>query len=933
MTKRGKVLLALALCLTVLTTQLQITQANALIPDTLVQHTLADTQVIPDAYNTGCQGILTPITMNGGSSTTLYDLSITSGNNGTAFVFDFFYRNKDISGTIYIENYDFSSRTVNVYNEDKVDREIKLIFNNCKFSKVTVGRADSNMSYEFNNCSMNSFYGSNATFNHCRFGDSNSDGLIPFRNIQVNNCFFGNMGTTASNGGLHIDGTQIYGHKGIDVQNVHFNNCRFSVPSLTPAGSTNSINACIMLSLEYSNGNNLSFNNIYVNGGGYTIYAGAKYNSLTLDNVVFNNIRFGCAGKYGLFYPGSPASVQKSNILSADSLYVGSVWKENGQTHFSVTNDTNRERSLLIYTDAGIFTYTIPACITGNEITSATTYNDFPFDMDIVIPADCKYAVCFDNTIQGCGLQLRFVNWDNSEVRLTSDVRNILYGGNEDSFLIGQCGDNISFNLQEDGVLILTGSGSTDSYHSGKAPEWEPYKDYIKEVRIESGITGLGSMLFRNCSSLRSVQLPSTLNSISSRAFQGCPSIQTAYYDGTAAEWALVNVGDYNDTLLHALSFQAEEVPTPEPTVAPTEAPTLPPLVSPPDAPTVVPTTEPTAEPALPPSVSSGDALPPSVSSGDAPAIVPTPEPTVAPTPVPTLEPTVAPTPVPTPKPTVVPTLPPTQVATPAPVPTTAPTSQTPTPTATVSNTNHEIGDLLAIETQKANVALKNAKTTEDALSIINAYTASLSDSWKDTSQIDERILDSLSQVEAGIKEKFGTNVTVVSEKNNTIAIIGIDNALLTIPQGGQLNVGPTTLSEAEYAAAKAQGLTNAQIENAVAFHMDITDINGEEVQLKAPVRVRFTLPEALLGKNIRLLHYAATGVELLDVHINGNTGEAIIGSFSNFALYPTLLSAEAAPKMGEDSTVLYLLYASILSLLLLAAVDTIVYHYKKRFQ
>ncbi len=927
MRTRGKVLLALALCLTLLTTQLQITQANTLTSDTLVQYTQADIQVIPDTYNTGCSGILTPITMDGEKTIQLYDLTISSGNNDTTFVLDFAYRNKDISGVVYIENYDFSARPLAVFNEDKVDREIKLIFNNCKFSTIGVGKDESNMSYEFNNCSMNYFAGSNATFNHCFFGDSNSDGLVPFRNIQVNDCFFARMGTTASTNGRHIDGTQIYGHEGIDVQNIHFNNCRFEIPALSPTGTTNGINACIMLSLEYSNGNNLSFTDILVNGGGYTIYAGVKYDTLTLQDVVFRNIYFGCANRFGVFYPGSPESVQKNNILSTDSLYVASVWKENGQTHFSVTNDTNQERTLLIYTDVGIYTYTIPACLTVDEITGTTTYDDFPFDMDIVVPADCQYAVCFDNTVPGCAMQLRFTNWSNNDVRLSSDVMNLLYGGNDDSLIEGQCGDNISFTLKKSGVLVLTGSGSTDNYHSGKSPEWEAYKDYIKEVRVESGITGLGNMLFRDCTSLRSIQLPATLDTISNRAFQGCSSIQTVYYDGTATDWALVSVGTYNDDLLNALSFQVEETPTSAPTlpplvsppdasvVVPTEAPTLAPTAEPTAVPTLAPTAEPTAVPTLPPLVSPPDA------SAVVPTAAPTAEPTAVPTTAPTAEPTAVPTTAPTAEPTAVPTTAPT--AEPTAVPTTAP--------ASVHNSNSDTSSLLISETQKANNSIQNANSIDDALSIVNTYTTSLSGLWKDTCKIDTETLASLSQVEAGIIAKFGTAVSIVSGKNSTINVTGIDNALLTIPQGGQLNVSATKLSDEEYTAAKANGLTDTQIKNAVAFRMDITDINGQQVQLKAPVRIRFTIPDELLGKDICLLHYASSGLEILEVTVNGNMGEAIIGSFSDFALFPMLTHTDVAPKMGEDTTVFSLLYASILCLILLAAADTIVYQYKKR--
>ena len=708
MTKRGKVLLALALCLILLTSQLQTTQANSLIPDTLVQHTQADTMVVPDAYNTGCKGILTPVSVGEDGTTQLYDLTLSSGNNGEHHVFDFYYRNGDISGTIYIENYDFSTKPLSVFNESKVDREIKLIFKNCKFSSVGVGSGPSCLSYEFYNCTFNSFYGSNAIFSKCRFGNSNSDGIVPFGNVQVNDCFFGNMAGEVSDKGRHIDGTQIYGHEGIDVENVHFTNCRFEVPPLAPAGTKDGVNACIMLFLEYSSGDNISFNNIYVNGGGYTIYAGVKYDGLTLTNASFNNIRFGAANRYGVFYPGSPETVTKNNILSTDSLYVGSVWKENGQTHFSVTNDTNRERTLFICTDTGAYTYTIPACLTSGEITSATTYDDFPFDMDIVVPADCEYAVCFDNTVPGCGMQLRFVNWSGREVHLGEDIINTLYGGNEEPYLQGQCGNNVTFTLKSNGTLLLEGTGSTYAYHSGKQPEWETNKDLIKEVYVSEGITDLGGMLFRSCSSLRSVSLPSTIKNISARAFQDCSSLQAATYAGTAQDWAQIAVGSYNDDLLSVLSFQPEATPTPVPTTEPTVAPTTEPTVAPTAEPTVAPTAEPTVAPTAEPTVA--PTAEPTIAPTVEPTVAPTAEPTIAPTAEPTVSPTTEPTVAPTAEPTVAPTAEPTVA--PTAEPTMAPTAE-PTMAPTVEPTIAPTAEPTSAPTTEPTSAPTTAPTVE----------------------------------------------------------------------------------------------------------------------------------------------------------------------------------------------------------------------------
>ncbi len=498
------------------------THATSTKTDVLITSNIYDDRIIPDKYNTGCTGNLIKAQFN----QTINGVFVVPASNNTRFVLDFFYRNKDISGTVCIENYDFSDYSLWSYNEDKVERNIHIIFKNCKFSSVTTGKNTGKVSFTFDHCTMNSFNGSNATLNYCQFGKNYSDGLVPFRNVSVNHSFFTDMASIAASGKeIHTDGTQIYGIKDIDVSNVHYNNCRFEIPPVRPSGSTAYVNACIMLQLEYSNANNMSFTNCIVNGGGYSIYARGKSAGFTFDNVKFDNIRFGCAMKHGVFYTDIHPDIDIKNIAATDSLYIGSVWKEDGKTHLSVTNDTNQERTLVVYTEDGAHAYTIPACTKGSDLMSDMTYSKLPFDQDIVIEEDCEYVVCYDHTLAGCAKQIRFVNWSGQNVYLDKATMQTLTGGVEDILVTGSCGKNVTYTLTKSGVLTLSGTGNTDNFHSAKFPGWIEYVDYIKEIRVEEGIEGLGSMIFRNCYSVQKVTLPKSLKTIGQRVFGGCVSL------------------------------------------------------------------------------------------------------------------------------------------------------------------------------------------------------------------------------------------------------------------------------------------------------------------------------------------------------------------------------------------------------------------------
>ena len=85
----------------------------------------------------------------------------------------------------------------------------------------------------------------------------------------------------------------------------------------------------------------------------------------------------------------------------------------------------------------------------------------------------------------------------------------------------GKCGDGISWSLDENGVLWLSGEGKMDDYESADVSPWAR----IVEVNFENGITTVGGYAFRNCSRLQKVTLPSSLQSIKQSAFNHCAEL------------------------------------------------------------------------------------------------------------------------------------------------------------------------------------------------------------------------------------------------------------------------------------------------------------------------------------------------------------------------------------------------------------------------
>ena len=83
----------------------------------------------------------------------------------------------------------------------------------------------------------------------------------------------------------------------------------------------------------------------------------------------------------------------------------------------------------------------------------------------------------------------------------------------------GKCGDDLTWTLDNEGTLTISGSGEMSN------PSWSSAKDPIKAVVIENGVTSIGDSAFLGCSDLTSVTVPESVTSIGGYAFSGCTSL------------------------------------------------------------------------------------------------------------------------------------------------------------------------------------------------------------------------------------------------------------------------------------------------------------------------------------------------------------------------------------------------------------------------
>lgn len=88
----------------------------------------------------------------------------------------------------------------------------------------------------------------------------------------------------------------------------------------------------------------------------------------------------------------------------------------------------------------------------------------------------------------------------------------------------GTCGDNLTWILDDNGTLTISGTGEMTNWAWNKNSPWYDNKN-IKAVVIQKGVTSIGEYAFYKCSNLSSINIPNSVTSIESDTFNGCSNL------------------------------------------------------------------------------------------------------------------------------------------------------------------------------------------------------------------------------------------------------------------------------------------------------------------------------------------------------------------------------------------------------------------------
>ncbi len=102
----------------------------------------------------------------------------------------------------------------------------------------------------------------------------------------------------------------------------------------------------------------------------------------------------------------------------------------------------------------------------------------------------------------------------------------------------GKCGDNVTYTLDSNGLLTISGSG--DMFKSGIGDSPFRYNSDIKKVVIDEGVTNIGYEAFRACSNLASIKVSNSVTSIGDYAFCECSRLTSIEISNS-----VTSIGDY----------------------------------------------------------------------------------------------------------------------------------------------------------------------------------------------------------------------------------------------------------------------------------------------------------------------------------------------------------------------------------------------------
>ena len=99
--------------------------------------------------------------------------------------------------------------------------------------------------------------------------------------------------------------------------------------------------------------------------------------------------------------------------------------------------------------------------------------------------------------------------------------------------LEGAEGSNLTWALDDDGILTISGTGAMKDYgYDDSSRPWYDQKKSITKIQIDSQVTSVGAWAFHGCTNVTEVTLPESIEKIGASAFQGLSKLEGSFHIG-----------------------------------------------------------------------------------------------------------------------------------------------------------------------------------------------------------------------------------------------------------------------------------------------------------------------------------------------------------------------------------------------------------------
>lgn len=227
------------------------------------------------------------------------------------------------------------------------------------------------------------------------------------------------------------------------------------------------------------------------------------YAGFYAENIVWNFTDSGSCGESSTY---SFNGISGTLTVFGSGAVSGGAWKTYNKAIYNIDIGDN----ITNIGDSAFYDCTFLENVTIGK--SVETIGDFAF-------SDCRNIKTIDNYSE-IYIEKGSAFGNDGNIAKYADTVNWHY---VDS---GSCGVNVTYSFNGiSGEMTISGSGAMTDYEDMFAVPWYIYKNIIKSVKIDDGITTVGNYAFKYCNALSLVSLPNSLISLGIESFHDCDAL------------------------------------------------------------------------------------------------------------------------------------------------------------------------------------------------------------------------------------------------------------------------------------------------------------------------------------------------------------------------------------------------------------------------